>query len=302
MSEEQPHPLVSVAVVTYNQRDFLDECLKSILAQDYAALQIVVADDASSDGTAELIASFAERHPGKFTIRIAERNGGVTVNQNAALAACTGTYISWMAGDDLMLPGKISEQVAYMERNPGCAICYHDLELFDSDSKAILGRMSDFDVQRSGGLATLVRYGHFHGAVSSMVRRSHSPTAIDPTIKVASDWLYYVECLAKGGTINPIPGVFGRYRRHANNVTATTDRSMPIALLQDHLQSCAIILARWPHTASDVRFRMAKLITMQRWQDGGAKYREYLNASLKIRFSVKVAAALLADLLLSVRR
>lgn len=301
MSEGQPYPLVSVAVVTYNQLDFLEECLQSILAQDYAALQIVVADDASSDGTAELLASYAEGHPGKFTIRIAERNGGVTVNQNAALAACAGTYISWMAGDDMMLPGKISAQVAYMERNPDCAICYHDLELFDSDSNATLGRMSDFDVQRSGGLATLVRYGHFHGAVSSMVRRSHSPTVIDPSIKVASDWLYYVECLAKGGTINPIPGVWGRYRRHANNVTATTDRSMPTALLKDHLQSCAIVLARWPRCAGDARYRMANLLRLQRWQDDGAKYREYLKASLAMRFSWKTFAGLFANILFGIK-
>lgn len=302
MSESEQQPLVSVAVVTYNQRDFLDQCLKSILAQDYPALQIVVADDASTDGTAALIADYARRYPDKIVPQIAARNGGVTANQNAALAAATGKYLAWIAGDDLMLPGKISAQVAYLERNPGCAICYHDLELFDSDSNSTLSLMSDFDVQRSGGFATLVRYGHFHGAVSSMVRRSQSPTAIDPSIKVASDWLYYVECLAKGGTINPIPGVWGRYRRHANNVTATTDKSPPFALYQDHLQSCAIILARWPHSARDVRFRMAKLIAMQRWQDGGAKYRDYLVSSLKMRFSAKIFAGLVANTIFGLKR
>ena len=302
MSESEVQPLVSVAVVTYNQRDFLDQCLQSILAQDYPALQIVVADDASTDGTPQLIADYVARYPGKFTVRVAERNGGVTANQNAALAAATGKYLAWIAGDDLMLPGKIKAQVAYLERNPDCAICYHDLELFDSDSNSTLSLMSDFDVQRSGGFATLVRYGHFHGAVSSMVRRSHSPAAIDPSIKVASDWLYYAECLAQGGTINPIPGVWGRYRRHANNVTGATGKSARFALFQDHLQSCAIILARWPHAARHVRFRIAKLLAMQRWQDDGAQYREYLKASLSIRFTVKAAVAVLADLLLHVRR
>lgn len=294
--------MVSVAVVTFNQRDFLDACLKSILAQNFADIEVIVADDASTDGTADLLAKYAERHPTTFKIHIAERNGGVTANQNIALAACSGKYIAWIAGDDLMLPGKISAQVAYMEHNLDCAICYHDLELFDSDSGVTLSRMSDFDVQHSGGFGTLVRHGHFHGAVSSMVRRSQSPAIIDSSIKVASDWLYYVECLAKGGTINPISGVWGRYRRHSKNVTASTDRSAPFALFQEHLQSCAIILARWPHSASDVRFRMAKLVAMQRWQDNGTKYREYLMASLAIRPSVKVAAALYADLFLGVRR
>ena len=302
MRDNQQLPLVSVAVVTYNQRNFLDQCLASIVEQDYPALQIVVADDASLDGTADLIASYAEGFPSKFIVRVAERNGGVTVNQNAALAACTGKYIAWIAGDDLMLPGKIAAQVSYMEANPNCAICYHDLESFNSDSDTILGLTSDVDPQRSGGFATLVRHGQFHGAVSSMVRRSHSPSVMDPSIKVASDWIYYVECLAQGGTINPIPGVLGRYRRHANNVTATTDKAPRFTLFSEHLQMCAMILARWPHSASDVRFRMAKLIAMQRWQDGGAHYRSYLKASLAMRFSFKTVAALIADLLFNVRR
>ena len=302
MSEDEQGPLVSVAVITFNQRDFLDQCLASIVAQDYPALEIVVADDASTDGTAELLASYADRYPGKFKIRIAERNGGVTANQNVALADCTGKYLAWIAGDDLMLPGKISAQVAYMERNPGCAICYHDLESFSSDSKSSLGLTSHVDPQRSGGFATLIRHGQFHGAVSSMVRRSQSPTVIDPSIKVASDWLYYVECLAKGGTINPIPGVWGRYRRHANNVTATTDKSARFALFQDHLKSCAIIVARWPHSASDARFRMAMLLRLQRWQDDGAHYRDYLKGSLAMHFSFKTAAALLADIFFGWRR
>ncbi len=297
-----PFALVSVALVTYNQRDFLEACLKSILAQDYPAMEVIVADDASTDGSSELIAGYAALHPDRIFAHIAENNRGVTGNQQVALTACTGKYVAWMAGDDLMLPGKIAAQVAYLESNPDCTICYHDLELFDSDSGKILGRMSDFDCQRSGGFATLVRYGHFHGAVSSMVRRSKSPTVFDPNIAVASDWLYYVECLANGGTIEPIAGVWGRYRRHAKNVTASTDASQPVALFQEHMVSCAIILSRWPEAARHVRFRIANILAMQRWQAGGEKYRQYLKASLAMRFSIRVATGLLANVLFGIKR
>src|SRR5690554_3312559 len=111
---EEESPLVSIAIVTYNQKHFLKECIESCLAQDYQNTEIVVADDGSTDGTHELLKEFAEKHPGKFVLRISEINQGITKNHNVAQFACSGKYIAWMGGDDLMLPRKISKQVDYM--------------------------------------------------------------------------------------------------------------------------------------------------------------------------------------------
>ena len=295
-------PLVSVAVVTYNQKAFLEECVNSILAQEYENYEIVVADDGSTDGTAELLEALDRRHPGRFVIRRSETNRGVTANHDVALSACRGDYIAWTAGDDLMLPGKISAQVAHMEANPDCVICYHDVELFDSDSGRTLQLWSEFDPPRRGTFDTLVRYGHFNTGISSMVRASASPRSFETSIPVASDWLYYVECLAKGGTIEPIAGIYARQRRHWANVTGPLGRSQPPRLFAEHLQSCAIILARWPRSAPHVRYRMSRLLLMQRWQDDGAHYADFLRSSLSFRFSLTVLGALAADRLFGIRR
>ncbi len=99
-------PLVSVAVITYNQKEFLRECIESILAQDYPNLEIVIADDASSDGTQDMLRDYDVQFPDKFVLKLAGRNQGITANSNEAHFACTGKYIAWMGGDDLMLPGK----------------------------------------------------------------------------------------------------------------------------------------------------------------------------------------------------
>jgi glycosyltransferase involved in cell wall biosynthesis len=305
MAPETAAPLVSVAVVTYNQHDFLEHCLQSILAQDYQNFEIVVADDGSTDGTADVLRSYATTYAGKIIPLISETNRGVTPNHDLALSGCRGEYISWIGGDDLMLPGKLSAQVAYLEANPQCVICYHDIELFDSESGETLCRYSDFDAPRKGDFSTIIRDGHFHAAISSMVRASHSPKAFNRSIAVASDWLYYVECLANGGTIEPIPGIYARQRRHPRdikrNVTGSVDRSQPVELMREHLQSCEIILARWPNMARQARYRMSRLLLLQRWQDGGAHYRAYLRASLQKRFAPSVLAALLAELLFKKR-
>jgi glycosyltransferase involved in cell wall biosynthesis len=295
-------PLVCVAVVTYNQRPWVDECLESILAQDYPNFHIVVADDASTDGTGERLEDIARSHPGRVTVLRGERNLGVTANHNVALAAVRGDYIAWIGGDDVMLPGKLSAQVAYMEANPACVICYHDIEMFESESGATIRRWRDADRPRTGDLATLVKYGHFNAGISSMVRASASPPRFHESIPVASDWLYFVECLTGGGTIEPIDGLYARQRRHPHNVTASMDRSQPRELFREHLQSCAIILGRWPHVARDARYRMAALLRMQRWQDGGAHYRQYLSASLGVYFQARLLVALAADRLFGIRR
>jgi hypothetical protein len=225
----------------------------------------------------------------------------VTANHTVALDACTGVYISWMAGDDLMLPGKISAQVALMEAEPDCAICYHDLEIFDSDSGAATIRYSEVDTPREGGMAVLVRHGAINGGSSNMARATVAP-AFHPAITVSSDWLWYVECLAKGGQIRYIPQVYGRYRRHSGNVTVTRTRSPSRHLFEQHLQSCAIILARWPDMAPHVRVRIAVLLRQQRWHDEGRLYRAWLKASLATRFSLTVLTALWADRLFGLRR
>lgn len=298
----RPSPLVSVAVVTYNQKHLLDECLSSILAQDYPAIEIIVADDGSTDGAKQLLQDYADAYPSKFMLVLADSNRGVTANHNAALAACRGKYISWIGGDDAMLPGKLTAQVAYLEANPGCTLCYHDVEIFDGDTGKTIRQWSEADRPREGDFLTLVRHGHFNTGISTMVRRSSSPDHFEPSITIASDWLYFVECLSMGGTIDYIHGTFARQRRHAGNVTRSSDRCQPAHLFEQHLQSCSMIIARWPRATRAARYRMAALLRMQRWQDDGANFANLLRASQVMYFSLKAFIGLAAYGLFKIKR
>src|SRR5262245_60854912 len=100
----QDYPLVSVGIVTYQHEKFIDECLQSILTQDYPNMEIIIADDGSKDRTPEIVREYANKYPGKFVLRLSEKNRGITANSNEAHFACSGKYIAWMAGDDLLLP------------------------------------------------------------------------------------------------------------------------------------------------------------------------------------------------------
>ena len=274
-----------------------------MLAQDYPNVEIVVADDGSKDGTPAMLKEYASAGRGNFVLRLSPSNQGITANQNLAHSACSGKYLSWMAGDDLMLPGKLSKQVNFLEENPDYAICYHDLEVFDSDTGLALKRHSEVDRPRNGDLRTLVRYGCFNGAVSNMVRAACQPVpAFDSRISIASDWLYWMECLWLGGKIGYIDEVLGRHRRHDNNITSGSIKNPSIREIQDHLFTCDILVSRAPKLYREANARKAYLYQSLRWVDGGINYREYLKVSLSHRFAWKLFLGLLVDLLFGIRR
>jgi glycosyltransferase involved in cell wall biosynthesis len=172
-------PKISVAIITYNQRVYLQQAIESALAQNYPNLEIVVADDGSTDGTQDLLHSYSQSHPGKFKLELAGINCGITANCNRAIFACTGKYIAWLGGDDLMLPGRLQQQIEYMESHPECAACFHDLDVFESSTGKSIGRFSDtypVDKFHANALQTILRYG-MGGGPSAMVRASMYPVA-----------------------------------------------------------------------------------------------------------------------------
>ena len=127
-------PLVTVALICYNQEEYIGAALDSVLAQDYEPLQILVSDDASRDGTVDIVRRYQRAHPDKIELQVHPRNLGISRNTCSIYPRIRGRYVSWFAGDDLFLPGKISRQVAALEANPDAVMCYHDMEVFDDAS------------------------------------------------------------------------------------------------------------------------------------------------------------------------
>lgn len=271
--DDRPPTKVSVAIITYNQRHFLEECLESVLAQDYSELEIVVADDGSTDGSHALLEQYAERHPGRFVLRLSGENRGITATANAAHFACTGDYIAWLGGDDVMLPGKIRRQVELMDQEPNVALCYHDLDAFLSETGERLYLFSEKHRPRQGGVEVAIRHSTFNGGSATMVRRSATPAGgHDPRIQHASDWLYWVETLAAGGRIAYIDEVLARYRRHSRSVTSQSSQFVR-SLLEDHLLSCAILLKTMPAYAPEIFCSFARnLASLGRRTEGPGRW------------------------------
>ena len=266
MGKKIETPLVSIAIVTYNQTQFLKECIDSCLAQDYTNLEIVVADDGSTDGTHELLKGYKSRYPNKFKLLLSDKNRGITKNSNAAHFACTGKYIAWMGGDDLMLPEKIRLQVEYMESHPDCSISYHDLEHFESTSGKIIRYTSDHIKPGRYYMKDLVRLGTINGACSTMVRRDKTPTfGFRETLPVASDWMYWVDTLANGGYMMGLNICLGRYRRHNRNVTNHPEGKIAGQNIIDYMNACNIISVIYPQYRTEAIHRQAGVMLYLRF-------------------------------------
>ena len=241
-------PKVSIHMISYNQAKFLHEAIESALAQDYPNLEVVVADDASTDGSAKILADFSQRFPDRIVAVFGQKNLGITGNSNRALARCSGDLIAIMGSDDVLLPGKISAQVAWFNEDSRRVLCGHQVEVFyDGGSRPphpLIKRL------RSGrGAEPFIRHGPF-GAVSVMVRRDRIPShGFDEHLKTVSDQLLWVEVLGEDGLFGHVPGTLARYRRHSANVTGD-----PLSLLHEVDLFLQIVRERYPPFASAVRF------------------------------------------------
>jgi len=215
-------PRVSILVISYNQERFIREALESALQQDYDNLEVVVADDASRDGTRAIIRELAQRYPQRLKPVFNRSNVGITANSNIGLAHCSGEFIAFMGGDDVLLPDKIAQQVAWFAQDEQRVLCGHDVEWIDADG-ALLGiRTSNLVPLHDGrGAARFIRHGTPYTAASVMVRRSRIPAyGFHPSLPVVSDWKLWIDVIGTEGTYGYIPGIWARYRRHSGNVTA----------------------------------------------------------------------------------
>jgi GT2 family glycosyltransferase/glycosyltransferase involved in cell wall biosynthesis len=117
-----PTPLVSVIVLTYNNLDFTKACLRSIEAEScWPNLEVIVVDNASSDGTRAFLEEWERGGPGRRII-LNERNLGFSAGNNVGLAAANGDYLVLLNNDTYVTPHWVGTMVKHLARDPGIGI------------------------------------------------------------------------------------------------------------------------------------------------------------------------------------
>lgn len=127
-------PLVSVLISSYNHADFIEASIRSVYAQSYPNIELLVVDDGSCDGSVEVIRRLQAELGFDF---VAQANKGLCSTLNEMIGRSKGRYIAPLGSDDVMLPERFSLQVPFMEQHPETGICAGGIVLIDGDGKPL---------------------------------------------------------------------------------------------------------------------------------------------------------------------
>lgn len=162
--------LISICIVTFNQRPYVRRCVESVLEQSVDAdLEILVGDDCSDDGTSDIVAKLATAHPHTVSHIRHDPRLGAFGNMRELMIRASGDFIARVDADDYWLPGKLQRQLDYLVANSDCAAVYTNALTIDEGGRAI-GHFNDVFDDRFD-LAAMLRRGNFLNNSSVLFRR-----------------------------------------------------------------------------------------------------------------------------------
>lgn len=254
-------PLVSVCIPVYNRADLVQATVASVLAQDYPQLEIALQDDASDDGTAELLAHLAAEHPQVSVARNPVRLG-VAGNTNAVLARARGELIAMMGSDDLLEPGFLHTCVQALQQSGADVVTTGYFWLRGAEKSERIPKVRG-GLYR-GALRTVLLENPFNVNVSLFRRpllerlRRRGRFVREPL--VSWDFELWLRVAASGATIHYLSDFQGGcYRLHTGNVSKG-GRVMYRHTLLAILANRAALLAQCPLA---YRYKLSRVI----WHD-----------------------------------
>lgn len=158
-------PLVTVGVAVYNHERYVQQCIESILDQDYENIELIIIDDGSLDNSFSVIQAFLEQRGLPSHVHLSSRsNKGMCNTLNEIAKKSQGKYVSYIGSDDYWLSNKISDQVTYLETHPECTLVHSNSSRVDSQGQFLKhmdysgrdnsGNLFEAHIKRTGGINT----------------------------------------------------------------------------------------------------------------------------------------------------
>lgn len=167
--------LVSVCMITYNHEKFIAEAIEGVLMQEVDfEVELIIADDASTDRTGEVVQSYINTHPRGSWIKYTGHpvNKGMIKNFIWALEHCKGDYIALCDGDDYWIDkNKLMSQVDLLESNPSFVLSFHPVNVLFQNGNINIKKIEKSNIQLDQcGLYDLALYGNFIHTPSVLFR------------------------------------------------------------------------------------------------------------------------------------
>ncbi|AWK90283.1 glycosyltransferase family 2 protein [Azospirillum thermophilum] len=187
-------PLVSIVIPAFNRAHTLRRAIASVLAQEIADWELIVVDDGSSDGSADIPLSYNDP---RIRVLRHERNRGAAAARNTGVGAARGRYIAFLDSDDEWLPGKLATQLAAMEKPSGAPqVSCTGFVLHREES----GRYSERRPKADGSWFDTMLDGCYVSPGSTMMVRRDCFTAVGPLdegLPRLEDWDWLLRCMER---------------------------------------------------------------------------------------------------------
>jgi glycosyltransferase involved in cell wall biosynthesis len=240
----------SVSLITYNHAPFIAQAIESVLMQQTEfEFELLIGEDDSTDGTREIVKSYQAKHPDKIRLLLNDRKNVVYVNGKPTgqwnfvnnIRNTRGQYVALLDGDDYWTsPLKLQKQVAFLETNPDCALCFHNVRILDESDPGRLDLHHAGPMRGRYDLEDLLT-GNFMHTCSVVFRARLFDDFPAWIFKCAmGDWPLHV-LNAQHGRIGYLDEVMGVYRKHSGGVWSGQERLRILAnTLQaaEHIGTC----------------------------------------------------------------
>lgn len=203
---------VSVCVVTYNQDNYIAECLESLVKQETDFnFEIIVGEDCSIDSTRAIVQSYSEKYPMLIVPIFHKENVGAVENIKQVYLKARGQYIAHIDGDDLAMPGKLQKQFDTLEFHSDCNVCTHDVYKVDNFGKKL--KSSIRFPEKKYTLFDLYNHLPFFSHSSKMFRNKYNPEFWNELLseRYILDLDIHIENLADGKIFH-LGDYYGKYR------------------------------------------------------------------------------------------
>ena len=228
-------PLVSIVTPSFNQVNYLEETMRSVLEQDYPRIEYIVIDGGSTDGSVDIIRKYADR----LAYWVSEKDRGQTDAVNKGYAVARGSILGWLNSDDTYKPGAIRAAVDYLVSHPQTGLVYGDLDFID-DNGRIVGKFpaAQTDLKR-------LRRGYVHiPQPAAFFRAEHWQQVgpLDPSFYFAMDYDLWVR-LARVSQIAYVPRLWANFRLHGGGKTVVADDRCWPEMLRVHYRDGGSFIA-----------------------------------------------------------
>lgn len=207
-------PLGTVVIPVYNQGSYLAAAIKSVLDQDYPAIEMVVVDDGSTDETASVIQSFAAR-----VLSIPQSNHGAAHALNTGIRFGSGELVCWLSADDKFMPTKVTQQVEAFAADLGLGVSCTAARLVDNRDQ-LIRRIAVPEWRHPDAFISIFWANPINGS-SVMIRREvfEDMGGFDESLRADVDGAMWLRC-ARHYAFGQLDEPLTEYRVHANTLSA----------------------------------------------------------------------------------